>query len=119
MRTIESLGSADIFWSEIPEVVRTMSQVRRRKISIVEGAFHLGVAVADLTDRVGPLDPLPPPPPPPEVKKSATVAKPKPNLLEKMCRDDGDMSEYDRIRQRNIQERLALFNKVIIQWESE
>ena len=116
MRVFENLGFSDVFWSEIPEVARTMSQVRHRKISVAEGAFQLGVSVANLIDRVGPLDPLPPPPP--EVKKVPKVAKPKQNPLEKMCQDDGDMSEYDRIRQKNIQERLALYNKVIL-WGSE
>ena len=72
----------------------------------------MGVAVADLKDRVGPLDPLPPPAP--KEKKIAAVPKPKKNDLEKMCEDkeDNDMSEYARIRQKNIRERLALFNKV-------
>ena len=114
MRVFENLGFSDVFWSEIPEVARTMSEVRHRKISVAEGAFQLGVSVANLIDRVGPLDP-----PPPEVKKVPKVVKPKQNPLEKMCQDDGDMSEYDRIRQRNIQERLALYNKVINTMGSE
>jgi hypothetical protein len=110
MRAFEKKGSSEIFWTEIPEVVRTMSLVRCRKINFEEGAFQLGVSVADLRDQVGPLHPLPLPSK--EVKK---IVKPKINPLEKLCEEEDDeMSEYDRIRQKNIRERLSLFNKVKI-----
>ena len=83
--------------------------VRRRDINVAEGAFQLGAAVKDLKRRVGPLDPSKPKE---EAKK--VVAKPKLNPLEKEIKffaDEG-MSDYEKIRLKNIQERFALFKQV-------
>lgn len=91
--------------------------VRQRDVSITEGAFQLGAAVEDLKHRVGPLNS--PPKAKAEVKKVA--AKPKLNPLEKEINfyEDEGMSDYEKIRLKNIQERFALFNQVRYTRESK
>ena len=42
-------------------------------------------------------------------KKSVKVAE---NPLKRMLYEDEDMPEYDRLRQKNIQQRLEMFNQV-------
>jgi hypothetical protein len=97
-----------VFWSRQPEVVKIIRAVKSQGISVAEGAFQLGAAVEDLKHRVGQIDP---PKPKAEVKKVA--AKPKLNSLEKEIKfyEDEGLSDYEKIRLKNIQERFALFNQ--------
>ena len=108
MRKFALENREKVFWSGLPEVAKMIRAVRRRDINVAEGAFQLGAAVKDLKRRVGPLDP---PKPKEEAKK--VVAKPKLNPLEKEIKffaDEG-MSDYEKIRLKNIQERFALFKQ--------
>jgi hypothetical protein len=72
---------------------------------------QLGVAVDNLQQHVGLLQT-----PKKEVETKKVPVKPKAsNVLEKMLNfkpDEEEVSEYDKIRQRNIEERMKMFNEV-------
>jgi hypothetical protein len=75
--------------------------------------IQLGVAVEDLRQHVGQLRT------PKKKEESKKVAvKPKPsNELEKMLKFKPDVeedSEYDKIRLKNIEERMKMFNEVTL-----
>ena len=54
---MKSQKSENYFWNDIPEVRRIFLQVQSGIMDLNEAAFQLGVSVADLKHRVGPLVP--------------------------------------------------------------
>lgn len=89
-------------------VNKMIERVRDRKIPLNQACFDLGVAFRSFQAKVGPIKDKE------DVEKVKSQA-PKKNALEKQLetgQKTQEMSEYEAMRLRNIQERLALFKQL-------
>lgn len=95
----------EAFWFE-HRVESVLEKVRDQDISIAQGALEVGAAYREFKGKVGELR---------EKKVVVKEKKEEKNAMEKqidVASKTEDMSEYERMRLKNIEERLALFKSL-------
>ena len=99
----------DAFWSEY-HVHQTLESVRDRQMSLATGAFEIGARYSQFKKKVGRIREKE------QRRRGAAQAAPRQSALEKQVqkesRETAGLSDYERNRLKNIQERLAMFQKL-------